>query len=88
MEQALELFELLQSRRSAEAVRPLTVDAQQVELVQRRDEPLSFMTLRTVEEIIDSTDIDAMGRQDGKVYQLGTCLLFGQYNDRENVLHG
>jgi hypothetical protein len=59
MNQALELFELLQSRRSAEVVRPPTVDAQQVELVPRRAEPLSFMTLQTVEGIIDSTDFDA-----------------------------
>ena len=57
MNQALELFELLQSRRSAEAVRPPTVDAQQVEVAPRRAEPLSFMTLQTVEGIIDSTDI-------------------------------
>ncbi len=63
MNQALELFELLQSRRSAEAIRPPTVDAQQVEVTPRRAEPLSFMTLQTVEGIIDSTDIDAAQRQ-------------------------
>ncbi len=59
MNQALELFELLQSRRAAEAVRPPTIEAQQVEVAPGRAEPLSFMTLQTAEGIVDSTDFDA-----------------------------
>jgi hypothetical protein len=60
MNQALELFELLQSRRAAETVRPSTIEAQQVEVAPRRAEPLSFMTLQLVEGIVgDSTDFDA-----------------------------
>ncbi len=59
MNQALELFELLQSRRAAEVAKPPTIEAQQVEVVPGRAEPLSFMTLQTVEGIVGSTDFDA-----------------------------
>jgi hypothetical protein len=56
MSQALELFELLQSRRAADVVKPPIIEAQQVEVAPGRAEPLSFMTLQTVERIIESTD--------------------------------
>ena len=59
MSQALELFELMQARRATEVVRPPTIEAQHVELAPRRAEPLSFMTLQTVERIIESSDLDA-----------------------------
>ncbi len=59
MNQALELFDLLQAKRAAEVVRPPTIEAQHVELAPGRAEPLSFMTLKTVEGIIESTDFDA-----------------------------
>jgi hypothetical protein len=59
MSQALELFELLQSRRAADVVRPPTIEAQHVEVAPRRAEPLSFMTLQTAEGIIESTDCNA-----------------------------
>ena len=54
MSQALELFELLQSRRAADVVKPPIIEAQQVEMAPGRAEPLSFMTLQTVERIIES----------------------------------
>ena len=59
MSQALELFELLQSRRAADVVKPPIIEAQQVEVAPGRAEPLSFMTLQTVERIIESTDCNS-----------------------------
>ncbi len=58
MSQALELFELLQSRRAAEVVRPPTMEAQHVEVAPGRAEPLSFMTMQTVEGIVGNTNIE------------------------------
>jgi hypothetical protein len=58
MNQALELFELLQSRRAAEVVRPPTIEAQHVEVAPGRAEPLSFMTIQTVEGIVGNTNIE------------------------------
>jgi hypothetical protein len=58
MSQALELFELLQSRRAADVVRPPTIEAQHVEVASGRAEPLSFMTIQTVEGIVRNTDIE------------------------------
>ncbi len=59
MDQALELFERMQSKRAAEIAKPPTVEAQQVEVTPARTEPLSFMTLRTVEGIVSGTDVNA-----------------------------
>ena len=58
MSQALELFELLQSRRAADVVRPPKIEAQHVEVRSGRAEPLSFMTIQTVEGIVKNTDIE------------------------------
>jgi hypothetical protein len=55
-EEALELFALMQARRAAEAERPPTIEAQQVEVAPRRAEPLSFVTLQTVEGIVGIVD--------------------------------
>jgi len=52
MEQALELFELMQARRSADVEKAPTVEALHVEVAPRQAEPLSFMTLQTVEGIV------------------------------------
>jgi hypothetical protein len=56
MQQALDLFEMLQARKSKEADKSVTMDAQPVAFTRPRAEPLSFLTLRTVEGIIGSTD--------------------------------
>jgi hypothetical protein len=56
----------------------------QVEAAPRRAEPLSFLTLQTVEGIVGSTDLilrssgtDLMGKQDGEICKLGAHILFG-----------
>jgi len=56
MEQALELFELMQARRSADVEKAPTVEALHVEVAPRQAEPLSFMTLQTVEGIVGSME--------------------------------
>jgi hypothetical protein len=56
MEEALELFALMQARRTAEAEKPPTIEAHQIEVAPRQAEPLSFLTLQTVEGIVGSTD--------------------------------
>jgi hypothetical protein len=56
MQQAVELFELLQARKTREAEKSVTVEAQPVERAPRRNEPLSFLTLGTVEGIVGSAD--------------------------------
>ena len=58
MSQALELFELMQSRRAAEVARPPTIEAQHIEVAAGRAEPLSFMTLKTVEGIVGDANFD------------------------------
>jgi hypothetical protein len=56
MEQALEFFELMQSRRALEVDKAPTIEAHHVEVASRRAEPLSFLTLHTVEGIVGSMD--------------------------------
>jgi hypothetical protein len=56
MDQALELFELLQARRAREADTPSAIVAHPVEVAPRGTEPLSFLTLQTVEGIVGSTE--------------------------------
>jgi hypothetical protein len=63
MQQALDLFELLQARKSKEAEKPVTVEAEPVARAPVRAEPLSYLTLGTVEGIIGSTNPDAMQEQ-------------------------
>jgi hypothetical protein len=71
MQQALELFELLQARKSKEADKSVTVEAEPVVRAPERAEPLSFLTIGTVEGIIGSTSPDALQEQtsswEGKV---------------------
>ncbi len=71
MQQALELFELLQARKSKEAEKSVTVEAEPVARAPARAEPLSYLTLGTVEGIIASTNPDALQEQtsswEGKV---------------------
>ncbi len=60
MQQALELFELLQARKSKEEDKTVTVEAEPVARAPARAEPLSYLTLGTVEGIIGSTNPDAL----------------------------
>jgi hypothetical protein len=74
----MELFETLLSKRAKEAERQPTVEAlPPVMGVERRAEPLSFLTLSTVEGIVggtgpaDLTDrADDVEHQVGKVHEL------------------
>jgi hypothetical protein len=59
MNEALELFELLQEKKAREAHQPSTIVAHPVEVASRITEPLSYLALQTVEEIVGSTDFDA-----------------------------
>ena len=88
MSQALELFELLQSRRAAEVVRPLTIEAQQVEVAPRRAEPLSFMTLQTVEGIIESSDLDADQGQNSWEAKMNKFVGLGHAYSSVNTVSG
>jgi hypothetical protein len=71
MQQALDLFELLQARKSKEAEKSVTVEAESVARSPARSEPLSYLTLGTVEGIVWSTNPDALQEQtsswEGKV---------------------
>jgi hypothetical protein len=71
MQQALDLFELLQARKSKEAEKAVTVEAEPVSRAPVRAEPLSYLTLGTVEGIVESTSPDALQEQtsswEGKV---------------------
>jgi hypothetical protein len=58
MDQALELFESLQTRRTRETHQSSTVEAHHVEVAPERSEPLSFLTLQTVERIVGSTNFN------------------------------
>ncbi len=63
MQQALDLFELLQARKSKEAEKAVTVKAQPVARAPARAEPLSYLTLGTVEGIIGNTSPDTLQEQ-------------------------
>ncbi len=63
MQQALDLFELLQARKSKEAEKSVTVEAEAVARAPSRAEPLSYLTLGTVEGIIASTNPDVLQEQ-------------------------
>jgi hypothetical protein len=71
MQQALELFELLQAKKSKEADKAVTVEAEPVAKAPARAEPISYLTLGTVEGIIGSADPDVLTEQtstwEGKV---------------------
>jgi hypothetical protein len=71
MQQALDLFELLPARKSKKADKSVTVEAEPVARAPARAEPLSYLTLGSVEGIIASTNPDALQEQtsswEGKV---------------------
>jgi hypothetical protein len=77
MQQALDLFELLQeARKSKEAEKSVTVEAEPVARAPARAEPLSYLTLGTVEGIIGSTNPDALQEQTllGKERWRSSCV--------------
>ena len=88
MNQALELFELLQSRRASEVIRPPTIEAQHVEVAPGRAEPLSFMTLQTVERIIESSDLDADQGQNSWEAKMNKFVGLGRAYSSVNTLSG
>ena len=63
MQQALELFELLQARKSKEVDKAVTVEAEPVARAPARAEPLSYLTLGTVEGIVGSVNPDELPEQ-------------------------
>jgi hypothetical protein len=85
MQQAVELFELLQARKAREAEKSVTVEVQPFERKPRRNEPLFFLTFGTVEGIVGAkhksgcasrTDI-FLGRKGGEVHAFEPHILFG-----------
>jgi hypothetical protein len=63
MQQAVELFELLQANKTREAEKSVTVETQPFEREPRRNEPLFFLTLGTVEGIVGSADPGTLQEQ-------------------------
>jgi hypothetical protein len=88
MNQALELFELLQFRRAAEVAKPPTIEAQHIEVAPGRAEPLSFMTLQTVEGIVSSTDFDAAQGQTSWESKMEKFVNFGHAYSSVNTVTG
>jgi hypothetical protein len=70
MQQALDLFELLQARKSKEADKSVTVEAEPVTRAPARAEPLSYLTLGTVEGIFDPGNRRLRGKERWK----STCV--------------
>ncbi len=77
MDQALELFDLLQARRAREADTPSAVVAHPVEVASRGTEPLSFLTLQTVEGIVGSTDFSTPQGQTSWESKMEKCVGLG-----------
>jgi hypothetical protein len=71
MQQAVDLFEMLHARKAILADKSVTVEAEPVARAPVRAEPLSYLTLGTVEGIVGSTSPDALQEQtsswEGKV---------------------
>ena len=64
MNQALELFELMQAKRAGDVVKHATVEVQHVEAEAPRAEPLSFLSLQTVEGIVSNMDLGNLEEQE------------------------
>ena len=58
---------MLQSRRAADVVKTPTIEARHVEVTSGRAEPLSFMTIQTVEGIVRNMDIE--GREEHATWE-------------------
>jgi hypothetical protein len=89
MEEALELFALMQARRTAEIERPLTIEAHQVDVATTRAKPLSFLTLETVKGIVGSTDFEVQeGRTSWEESKMEKCIGLGDAYSSMNTLTG
>jgi hypothetical protein len=88
MEQALELFELMQARRTAEVEKAPTIEAHHVEVAPRQAEPLSFMTLQTVEGIVGSMDFCTPQGQTSWESKMETFLNLGYAYSSANTVTG
>ncbi len=71
MRQAVDLFEMLHARKAMLADKSVIVEAEPVARAPARAEPLSYLTIGTVEGIVGSTSPDALQEQssswEGKV---------------------
>jgi hypothetical protein len=88
MEQALELFELMQARRSVDVEKAPTVEAHHVEMAPRQAEPLSFMTLQTVEGIVGSMEFCTPQGQTSWESKMEKFLNLGHAYSSENTETG
>jgi hypothetical protein len=88
MEQALELFELMQARRSADVEKAHTVEAHHVDAAPRQAEPLSFMALQTVEVIVGSMDFFTPEGQTSWESKMEKFLNLGHAYSSENTVTG
>jgi hypothetical protein len=88
MEQALELFELMQERRSVDVEKAPTVEAHHVEIAPRQAEPLSFMTLQTVEGIVGSMEFCTPQGQTSWESKMEKFLNLGHAYSSENTVTG
>jgi hypothetical protein len=88
MEQALELFELMQARRSADVEKAPTVEAHHVDVAPRQIEPLTFMTLQTVEGIVGSMDFCTPQGQTSWESKMEKFLNLGHVYSSENTMTG
>jgi hypothetical protein len=88
MKQALELFELMQARRSADVENTPTVEALHVDVAPRQAEPLSFMTLQTVEGIVGSMEFCTPQGQTLWESKMEKFLNLGHAYSSENTVTG
>ncbi len=88
MEEALELFALMQARKTAEVERSLTIEAHQVEVAPTRAEPLSFLTLETVEGIVGSRDFEVQEGRTSWESKMEKFIGLGEAYSSMNTLTG
>jgi hypothetical protein len=88
MQQAVELFELLQARKSKEAEKSITVEAQPVQRATERTEPLSFLTLGTVEGIVGSADPGTLQEQTSCEGKMERFMRLSHTYSSDNTISG
>ncbi len=88
MLQCWELFTKLSARKQAEAERAPTVEARHVEVLPPRTEPLSFLTLETVEEIVMNTNIGNLEEHETWERRMENFVNLGNAYSSENTLTG
>ncbi len=90
MIEALELFELMHAnaKRARETHQPSTIEASQVKVASERAEPLSFLTLQTVEGIVDSTDIEISDGRNSCESKMEKLISLGEGYSSTNTMTG